>query len=109
MKRKPFIKLFKTAHRYFLYDVNKNTILKISKETYYALSKVLKYGAESINKEESEVQDYLLLLEKDGYLKPNNIETIKNPNTDFHKSYLHNKMISLILEVTQNCNFRCKY
>lgn len=92
-----------------MYDVNRNQILKIHKDVYDALNKILKYGLNVYESIPETVQQQLLYLEQDGYLLPNNIMEIKNYSTDFFRSCLHYEMKSLVLEVTQRCNFRCNY
>ncbi|MDE6252623.1 MAG: Cys-rich peptide radical SAM maturase CcpM [Lachnospiraceae bacterium] len=95
-----FIHLFKTLNSYYLYDVNSNSIVKINEEMYSKL------------KSKKEIDDDLQInkLKERGFLQPisRNI-TIQHPLTEKVESYLQNNMSLLILQVTQNCNLRCKY
>lgn len=95
--------LMKSPYNYYFYDVNKNSIIKISKELYYFLNNGtygLHYG---ILKEEIEG------LQKQGYLLENPIKEICNPEIDDIEYFLNYKVSMLTLQVTQKCNFRCSY
>ena len=95
-----FIHLFKTLNYYYLYDVNSNSIVKINEEMYSKL------------KSKKEIDDDLQInkLKERGFLQPINRKiTIQHPLTEKVDSYLQNNISLLILQVTQNCNLRCKY
>lgn len=106
---KPFIKLFRASSGYYIYDVNTNSVLKVKEDLYSAIQKLIKYGSKEIELLDKKILNEIKALQEDGYLKPNNISEIINPFSSTYKSYLHHKMGTLILEVTQKCNFRCKY
>ena len=96
-----FIHLFRTLNSYYLYDVNLNSIIKINEITYNKLK----------NKQEILGEDLQISkLKQRGFLQPidRNIN-IEHPLTDKVESYLQNNVSLLILQVTQNCNLRCKY
>lgn len=109
MINKPFIKLFKVASGFFIYDINTNRVLKINQPLYNALLEILKTGKTNEKVFSDDVEQDLLSLEDEGYLKDNPIQKIISPYYCVFKSYLHGKMNSLTLEVTQKCNFCCKY
>lgn len=48
-------------------------------------------------------------MKEKGLLKNNKPQKINNPEWDFMDYYLNNKLGSITLQVTQNCNFRCEY
>lgn len=96
-----FIHLFRTLNSYYLYDVNINSIVKINKATYDILK----------NKEKDKYEDLQIIkLKERGFLQSinRNID-IEHPLTDKIESYVQNNLSLLILQVTQNCNLRCKY
>lgn len=107
MNDMPFIHLLKSRYGYYFYDVNMNEIVNISKETYQYLSKLINNGyyqpllTEIVNKDEKRLKEA-------GYLK-NKHPSIEMPDMDNIEYYLNYKLHSLILQVTQKCNFRCKY
>ena len=96
-----FIHLFRTLNSYYLYDVYLNSIIKINESTYNILK----------NKQEIPSEDIQIRkLKERGFLQPidRNFQ-IEHPLTDKVESYIQNNVSLLILQVTQNCNLRCKY
>lgn len=96
-----FIHLFKTANTYYMYDVNTNSIVRINEVLYKNLKR-----SKKIIDDDSQI----LKLRNRGFLTPigEKIE-IFHPLTDKVDNYLQNNLSLLILQVTQNCNLRCKY
>lgn len=96
-----FIHLFKTLNSYYLYDVNLNSIIKINESTYNILK-----NREVLPREDLQINK----LRERGFLQPidRNFH-IEHPLTDKVESYIQNNVSLLILQVTQNCNLRCKY
>lgn len=97
---KAFIHLFETPIGFFFYDVNKNDIVQISNETYNSLAM-----KENIDSSKSSVKG---LLEKN-YLKKNLRTKIKQADEEYLEFLLASHIDTLLLQVTQNCNFRCDY
>lgn len=97
MKEKPFIHLFKTSKAYYLYDVNTDQILDIPKRIYFLL------------KNENYEDSYIEKLIEYGYLKSCHVEKTEHPYTEYLEYYFNNRMNSLVLQLTQNCNLRCNY
>lgn len=95
--------LFKGCGKYYVYDVPKNVILKINKDTYDELKRMYEEGIGESSKGTVEK------LINEGYLSSQYIETIQHPMTMNMKSALDNSLHMLTLQVTQNCNLRCKY
>ena len=100
MGKTPFVYIFNTASSYYLYDVNKSRLIKISQR----ISDLIKSG----NYESDD--DCKILIEK-GYLtsKDNENIIIEHPANQVVEQYLNSNVQQLILQVTQNCNLRCKY
>lgn len=117
---KPNIKLFRTENHY-VYDVNTNRIMEISKETYVYLFKLCSNGSS----ERYEPPDQLDLTHEENTKAQAEIENIKKdptlllPNkiSDFGffkteeeiRDTLSNQLEQLTLEITQSCNLRCSY
>ena len=98
---KPFIHLFRTSKGYYFYDVNTDSILKVSQKTYNLL------GKEQISYED--MNDEMKELLKQNYLQDNKERITEHPLTNYIDVYLKNKISSIVLQVTQNCNLRCEY
>lgn len=103
MNDSPFIHVFKVADEYFLYDVNKNNILQIDKATYKY------FKAERLEIPNDQVCANIARLKERGYLSNTRIERIEHPMSNLIHSYLSCKLQSICLQVTQDCNLRCKY
>lgn len=104
MNTKPFIKCFKTRDKAYVYDVNKNIILNINNNEYNALKKSIQD-----NNKISIESERLRKLYKKGFFAPSNIEEIIHPADELLDFRLDNDVKMLILQVTQQCNFRCDY
>ncbi|AUM96123.1 TPA: Cys-rich peptide radical SAM maturase CcpM [Clostridium botulinum] len=98
-----FIHLFKTRGGNYAYDVNTNSFLKISKYTYELLCKNM--NSDSKEKQFEVIED----IKKEGFLSSNTIEEMVHPMSEVLSNYLDSSLSMLILQVTQQCNFRCKY
>lgn len=102
----PYIKLFKANKSFYVYDVNTNIICKISEESYRILSdRISKKNTETYFCSSEEVER----MENLGLLKPNKILGIGNKIAENKKEILGNEVSSLLLQITRNCNLRCKY
>lgn len=104
LNNKPLIKLFKTNDKSYMYDANKNTILNISDKQYSFLENCM----------ENNVYDYIESEEinkfcKEGFLSSNRVKDIVHSADELLSFHLENNVEMLILQVTQQCNFRCEY
>lgn len=105
MPEKPFIQLFKTPNSAYLLDVNRNELLPISGESHAYLMKLLKGETNS-----ESPTDEILELKEEGYLTTDsNVREVCHVYTEFLPWFLNRKMTKITLQVTQKCNFRCKY
>ena len=105
MSKKPFIQLFLTPNSTYFLDVNKNEIVPISKESYLYLFKSIR-GELSDESPTTEI----LELQSNGYLSTDsNVIQIKHQYSEFLPYFLDRKMGKITLQITQKCNFRCKY
>lgn len=102
---KPFVKLFKTPNAYYCLDVNRNEFIQIEQCSFEYLQKVLS-GSADCGKEPKEIVD----LKADDYLQEDSVvKAIRHPATNFLEYYLGRRILKITLQVTQNCNLRCKY
>lgn len=91
--------LFRTRNQYYFYDANTCSIIRIN-ETMYDILK---------NKENFLELEQLKKLYENGFLQSKEDIIIEHPASSGIESYLDEGMQQLILQLTQNCNLRCKY
>ncbi len=109
LKERPFVHVYKACDMFFLYDVNTSAIRKISRETYDIL-RMVEHGGEIENTAlTNHISNEIDELLKEGLLKPFKDFELKHPATDNYQYAIHDNIKQLTLQVTQNCNFRCKY
>lgn len=102
---KPLIKLFRTPNATYFLDVNKDEILPISERSYNYLQEVLADNPNGMDMTE-EIAGYI----SNGYLLPRlNVQQFSHVCSQYLGAFLNRKLNQMILQVTQNCNFRCKY
>ncbi len=106
MNNTPFIKQFKTPMGYFFYDVNKNNIIKIDKSLYEYLEKI---EAGIPVAEEANIEKVVAQLRQLGYLSSKRPNEIYNKSCDYIEDYINNCQENVLLQITQDCNFRCRY
>ena len=105
---KPIIQLFKTINHYYLLDGIKCEVLPISEESFWYLNGVISGKYEFA--QENLPNDELRQLYLNGYLATeSNIEKIQHAYTNYLPYFMERKLNKITLQVTQNCNFRCKY
>lgn len=107
----PWCLPFRTSFGFYVYDSVTNAIISITPDLYRILLE-----AHSAEKWElawadapDEVRSELSFLNGAGYLNESPLKKIENPLTSGIESMLERQAGMLILQVTQRCNFRCKY
>ena len=102
MSTKPFVYPFCYIGNYYLFDVNRNQIIKVPKQVYSAIVS---------NNEDipAIVRECINNLLEEGYLLPNDVVEIFNPLDKYKEDYLNGNLKGMILQVTQNCNLKCRY
>lgn len=102
---KPFIKLFHTPNAAYFLDVNKDEILPICEDSFQYLKAVLSDEDNSF-----EMPEELTDLKSHGFLTEesvvNRVQHIYSQNLEI---FLQRKLARITLQLTQNCNFRCRY
>lgn len=104
---KPNIYLFRTCGKSYVYDVCNNIVLRITSDCYEFISSMLQKS--KIDSSEFRKNNLVNKLMDEGFFKFHTIETIKHPMSDKIEDLLNNDLHMLTLQVTQNCNLRCKY
>lgn len=102
--KKPLYNLFKTPTKYYIYDTISDKNISITSNLYEELnSKEFSVDLNDMAKKEvEEIREY-------GFLKPNPIEKIAHPDEDVLELKLRRQLSSITLQITQQCNLRCKY
>lgn len=102
----PFIEVFRTPNSCYFLDVNENELIPISEASFQYLCALMsgKYDREQpVPQELSEFQ-------AQGYLASESaVKEVRHPYTKFIGTFLDRKLAKITLQLTQNCNFRCKY
>lgn len=103
---RPLIQLFRTPNNCYLFETNKNEFLPISEPSYDYLWKCLREGEDDENPMPQELQE----LKAQGYLATQSVvQKVCHPYTKYLKYFLDRKIRHITLQLTQSCNFRCKY
>jgi len=113
---KPFIHLFKTLGKHYVFDVNTAAILPVEKEIYIFLEHLLAGKGDHpstphilTGAELQKVQGWIKETQEQGFLSSKRIKKIQHYKTPLVDFFLNHYMGNLILQVTQACNLRCKY
>jgi uncharacterized protein len=104
---KPWIKLFKTFNKYYFYDVNLDHSTEISKDLFEILEN--RNGEIDVNSDSQVLYEEIENLKKQGYLGKCEIEEIEHPLTFSVEDYIQRKLNFIVLQLTHNCNLRCRY
>lgn len=105
---KPIAQIFKTINQHYLLDGVQCEILPITEESFRYLNGVLRGGKEFIVGDLP--NEELKQLHLNGYLATNSsIEKMQHPYTNYLPYFMQRKLSKITLQVTQGCNFRCKY
>lgn len=104
--KKPLIFVFELYTKYYLYDVNTKMIVGISKDLFVLLQNAKEDYIEIPNNLKNEVNK---LLKYEIFSEPNFDYEIKYPQSELIEDILKSCMRTITLQVTQNCNLRCKY
>ena len=107
---KPVIKPFLYKSHYYVYDAYSNFILNVSKDDYLRIIELEQIGEnEYIKKHNFDLCDNVIHLINKGYFKSNFIDKIENPFINQYRDLLDSNVSDITLQVTRNCNFRCRY
>lgn len=98
------VALFSTPNCKYAYDANVNDFIPLSEESYRLMkSEIVKGG----NLEEP--NEELKLYQDMGFFRKSAVEEINHPYTEILETLINRKMSHITLQLTQNCNLRCKY
>lgn len=103
MEYMPIFKLLSFNEKYYMYDLGKNKILSIPYKIYCTL----KQGKTEFSSIQNN-RDILHLIQK-GYFSKPVVENIYNNEVEYVNYMLQHQVGTLILQITQSCNFKCRY
>lgn len=100
-----FIHTFDTRQGYYLYDVNTNSILSINRNLYEYINR-RKNGSSEIKEElEKNISEMI----SQGFLSSKRVEKMEHSFSLLLPYVIKNRLSSITLQVTQQCNLRCEY
>lgn len=101
---RPFVHLFRTPGGYYIFDVNKNVIIKTQQNIWEMIRDT--QSDSCILKGENTLITKML---EDGFLSSDRISEIVHSADEILMYYLDRKLNMITLQVTQQCNLRCEY
>lgn len=107
----PVVKCFFYNNQYYVYDTYSNSLLEVSREQYLEICTLCRIGLNkyiSLNKNTKEYNDILMLVNK-GMFKFSFIDKIIHPVTGYITPLVSRCVNDITLQVTRNCNFKCRY
>lgn len=108
---RPVFKIFSKNGQCYLYDTYTNYILNVTKNHFKELHLLQKVGLSQYlsSKIYNDAKRDIILLIKKGMLKANFVEKVEHPLTRFVPMLATSCLNEMIFQVTQNCNFNCRY
>lgn len=108
VEQKPFIKLLKVINHLYIFDVNTSKIIETNDRIYNYLDSILRDQSQLplLTQEDEETLENML---KEGLLQGRPDIIIEHVMNDQLEYVLDHELSRMCLQVTQNCNLRCKY
>ena len=105
MNNLPFVELVDIFDNHFCYDVNTNTILQIPEDEYEVTKNYCNTGDTQLLQQAMVLNEYV----QNGFFSSFRPYIIEHSKTNFIKSYLYGVTEKICLQLTKNCNFKCRY
>jgi uncharacterized protein len=107
---KPFIHLFKTQGGQYIFDVNTNSIIRTQDEAFGLLQDMLNnYNNCDELYKNYESNSTIRKLKESGFLSSKKVREVAHPVSNVLEDYMGSKIRMIILQLTQQCNLRCRY
>ncbi len=106
---KPLVLPISTPLGYYIYETNRNEVISVSKEMFSYIQAIMGNNASEISRTSDNVKTQYAELAGCGYFSPPRVEKVEHPATYHLKHYLARNIEKVTLQITQNCNLRCKY
>lgn len=100
--------LFETKKNKYLYDTGTSKVILLSSEEYTVLSSLIKQRI-CKNIDDVTVRTVAAFVKCENLLQGILNKDFYDPDRDYIKDKVSNKLSQMTLEVTQQCNLRCKY
>ncbi len=107
----PVVKTFVYKNKCYLYDTYNNQLFSVHSRLYYEICKMQTIGIckyMHLNCNDNYYKDVLTLMNK-GYLRHGFIDKVQHQSTPYIEYLTERCMSHLVLEVTNSCNFKCRY
>ena len=106
---KPFIKLVHSPNSGYFYDVGKNEIIRIPERLYSHLVNVMEGTSLLEQPYDEKTMQMIESFKTLGYLSSRKPKMIRHSATGITPLLLERCIDKITLQLTQDCNFRCKY
>lgn len=107
--QKPFVLPVQTVLGKYIYEVNRNEIIKVNEELFNYIKAIVETDDPQSVKASEEIKMQFAELQDFGYLSAKKVKFIEHSATRFVEDYLDRKIEKITLQITQDCNLRCKY
>lgn len=107
----PVMKIFMNHGKFYLYDTYTNRLFEVTKDHYIELNKLYHLGLKrylQIYNKSTVYNDIVTLIHK-GMLKSNFVKKITHSETDYFESIIDRCISEITLQVTKDCNLKCRY
>ncbi len=108
MRQKPLVLPIRTALGTYFYETNRNEIVVVNEQLFECIEQVCTHDSDEILVAD-EIEQQYDELQSNGYLSPGCVEDILHPATAQLANLLDRGISMLSLQITQQCNLRCKY
>lgn len=111
MDDKPIVKSFMHNGSFFMYTPYSNNIMRITQGQFEELKHLERLGFNEYRLQRCSTSEYncLISLIESGFITQSFIEEVKHPATDDYVAITNRSMQRLVLQITQRCNFSCRY
>lgn len=109
MMDKPFVLPIQTPLGKYFYEVNRNEVVKVNDDLFMYINQILTTPKPELVSAPTSTKEQYEELEECGYLSTNHVTKIVHPAVGLLKPLLSRGLTRMTLQVTQQCNLRCKY
>lgn len=105
------VKTFEYNNKYYFYDAYKNSIVRVSLNLFKEINILLQVGIDQYSNQAKKTAEYfeIMHLAQKGYFNSQFIDKIEHPLITVVDSLIDRGINSLILQVSCDCNFKCRY
>ena len=107
----PVLKAFVHLGKCYVYDFAHNTLFSVSPEHFMEIENLLKLGVQGFQAQINPTtahKDIVSMINK-GYFVNTTVDHVVHPYNEVYEILCNRFVQDLVLEVTQDCNFQCRY